>query len=88
MRNVKKSKEEKAATRRAQNARAAARKKAQGLVRVTVWVPEEALEQAGDLDRIGIVCAGLEAKDKTRCVLVRDPDGTYRAIPYQTHLPV
>lgn len=87
MRNVKKSPEERAATRRAQNARATARKKAQGLVRVSVWVPEEALEQVADLDRVGIVCVAPEARDKSRCILIRDPDGSFRPVVYQGRLP-
>ena len=86
MRNVKKTKEEKAATRRAQNARAAARKKAQGLVRVTVWVPEEALEQVAALDRVGIVCVSPDAVDKSKCILIRDPDGSFRPVVYQGRL--
>lgn len=57
MRNQKKTKEERAEVRRAQNQRAAARKKELGLKRVAVWVSGAALEEAErrGLTRCGVV---------------------------------
>lgn len=51
----KKTKKELRETRKAQNARYRERKAAAGLVMVSVWVPAEALEKAGDVQKIGIV---------------------------------
>lgn len=83
--NMKKSKKEKAATRHAQNQRAAQRKKALGLKRISLWMPAEALDKAGNLDRIGIVLAE-EGADQTPCVLVRKQSGKLEIVPWQGRL--
>lgn len=53
----KKTKKERAATRKAQNERYRATKEAAGLRQVSVWVPAEALDKVSDLSKVGIVVA-------------------------------
>lgn len=82
MRNLKKSKKEKAETRAAQNKRAAEKKKAAGLTRVSLWVPEEILQKCGLLERVGVIFAA----DKSKLVsAVLDADGLHE-VSYQPNL--
>lgn len=80
--NLEKTKAEKAATKRAQNQRHQQRKKAQGLRRVTLWMPAEALEQAGNLERVGIVLAE-DGASLAPVVLVRRKSGKLETVNYQ-----
>lgn len=79
--NLEKTKAEKAATKRAQNQRHQQRKKAQGLRRVTLWMPAEALDQAGNLERVGIVLAE-DGADLSPAVYVRRKSGKLDYMPY------
>lgn len=83
MRNTKKTPKEKAKTRHEQNQRAAKKKAALGLQRVSLWIPNGALEEAEkrNLSRIGIVFAEPEA-DQRPTALVRTADGKIEALPY------
>lgn len=83
--NEKKTKKEKQATRREQNARAAKRKEEQGLKRVSLWMPKEALERAGNLNRIGIILAE-EGADQTPAVYIRKTNGRLEAVAWQGNL--
>lgn len=83
--NEKKSKKEKQATRREQNARAAKRKEEQGLKRISLWMPKEALEKAGNLNRIGIILAE-EGTDQTPCVYIKKKGGKLEAVAWQGNL--
>lgn len=87
MRNVKKSDQERAATRRAQNKRAAERRAARGMMRISLEVPREAIEEAERLGlaRIGIVLAEPEA-DMSPVVLVRHTDGGLTTLAYRPSL--
>lgn len=85
MRNKKKSPEEKAATKKAQNARAYAKKKEAGLVRVSLWIPAEIADKCADLDRIGVVFADSFESEK-RLVSVLLENGRFSVIPYQPNL--
>lgn len=55
--NTKKSSEEKAKTRHEQNQRAAKRKAEQGLMRVSLWLPRDIIDQVKDHRRVGVVFA-------------------------------
>lgn len=72
MGSEKKSKKERAATRKAQNERYRATKEAAGLRLVSVWVPAEALDKAGDLVKVGLVVAEAGAAP---CVVKMEKKG-------------
>lgn len=80
--NLEKTRAEKAATKRAQNQRHQQRKRAQGLRRVTLWMPAEALDQAGNLERVGIVLAE-DGASQSPVVLIRRKSGKLETVNYQ-----
>lgn len=71
--NKKKSKKEKRATRTAQYKRLVERKKENGLVQISMWVPAEFVEAGSNMHRIGIIFAE-DGADQTPCAFYRPKD--------------
>lgn len=87
MRNEKKTAKEKAKTRHEQYKRAIARKEAIGLKRVTLWLPQAAIEEAEKrgLSRIGVIFAEREA-DQSPMAVIRTKEGMIEPLPYTRSL--
>lgn len=83
MRNDKKTKKEKSETRAEQTRRFLARKKAAGLIRVSLWIPAEIADKCAKLDRIGVVFADPSEKRRVSVLL---ENGRLSEISYHANL--
>lgn len=83
---AKKTKKQKSAIRSAQNSRYRDKKAQQGLKSVTVFVPINALEQVGDMRKIGLVVTEEETVPLVVKMGSRDGKPIFEVIEHQGNL--